>query len=159
MEFLKQKSIISISHTDVIKVTRLQEEIMELKEYVTELQCDITNAMEELVLCQEAVESMSTQLKQVLMEWDEMVNTGAAYECVSTRQKKKKKRKLAQFKRAALWFGKHFGLVPKQLMVCTSMSNEVINIPLGKSPYASTDRSVQPAREVDEFCAVQTLSS
>ena len=90
MEFLKQKSIISISHTDVIKVTHLQEEIMELKEYVTELRCDITNAMEEHVLCQEAVESMSTQLKQVLMEWDEMVNTGAAYECVSTRQKKKK---------------------------------------------------------------------
>ena len=25
-----------------------------------------------------AVESMSTQFKQVLMEWDEMVNTGAA---------------------------------------------------------------------------------
>ena len=76
--------------------------------------------------------------------------------------KKKKKGKLAQFKRAAnaaLWFGESFGLVPKQLTVCTSMSmsNEVINIPLGKSPEPPTDRSVQPAREVDEFCAMQTL--
>ena len=50
---------------------------MELKEYVTVLQCDMTNVMEEVVLCEEAVESMSTQFKQVLMEWDEMVNTGA----------------------------------------------------------------------------------
>ena len=47
----------------------------------------MTNAMEELVLCEEAVESMSTQFKQVLMEWDEMVNTGAAYGCVGTRPK------------------------------------------------------------------------
>ena len=130
---------------------------MELKGYVTELQCDMTNAMEELVLCQEAVESMSAQLKQVLMERDEIVNTGAAYECVGTRQQK---RKLAKFKSAAdaaLWFSESFGLVPKQLTVCTSISNEVINIPLGESPEPPKDRSVQPAREVDELCAMQTL--
>ena len=157
MEFLKQKSTISISHTDILKVTHLQEEIMELKEYVTELQCDMTHAMEELVLCQEAVESMSTQLKEVLMEWDKLVNTGPVYECVGTRQQK---RKLAKFKSAAdaaLWCSESFGLVSKQLMVCTSISNEIIDIPLGESPEPPTDWSVQPATEADELCATLYL--
>ena len=79
---LKQKSMISVSHTDVIKVTQLQEE------YVAELQCDMTNAMEELVLCQKAMEGMSTQLN---LEQDEMLNTGATYEHVGTRHAKEKK--------------------------------------------------------------------
>ena len=60
---LKQKSMISVSHTDVIKVTQLQEE------YVAELQCDMTNAMEELVLCQEAMEGMSTRPWQIMLKF------------------------------------------------------------------------------------------
>lgn len=55
MEFLKLNSIISIFHDDVIKDAQLQAEIVELEEYVVELQSDLTNAMKELVLYQDAV--------------------------------------------------------------------------------------------------------
>ena len=55
------------------------------------------------------------------------------YDDVGTRQKK---RKLAQFQRAAdaaLWFGESFGLVPTQLMLRSSACDEAITIPLGDS--------------------------
>lgn len=113
----------------------------------------MTNAMEELVLCQETAEGVSTQLNQELMERDEMLNTGATCERVGTRQWKRNQLSLND---AALWFGKSFGLVPKQLTASTSTSNEALNIPLGKSPEPPTDISAQPAREVDEFSAMQT---
>ena len=62
---------------------------MKLEEYVAKLQYDMTNAMEELVLCQETAEGVSTQLNQELMERDEMLNTGATCERVGTRQWKR----------------------------------------------------------------------
>ena len=154
MEFLNRNSIIAVSHHDIIKVPQLQEEIEQLEDQIADLEHDFTLAMEELVHSQEAVEHMSTQLNQVLRERDEVVNTGRAYEDVGAKQKK---RKLVQFQRAAdaaLWFGESFGLIPTQLTVQTT-SDEAISIPLNDSSAPVPD--AQPTREVDEFCAMQTL--
>ena len=153
--YLNRSSIISFSPDDVIKVSELQEEIEELEEDLAEFRHDFTLAMEELAVTQEAIEHMSSQLNLVLLERSEVVNTGKTYEDVGSKQKR---RKLFQFQGAtdaALWFGESFGLVPMQLMVRTSKSDEAISIPLNGSitPFHDT----QPAREVDEFCAMQTL--
>ena len=56
---------------------------------------------------------------------------------------------------AALWFGESFGLVPAQLTVRTSPNDEAISIPLDGTSTLLPD--TQLAREVDEFCAMQTL--
>ena len=155
MEYLKLTSSISVSHDDVIKTATLQADIIDLEEEVAELQSDLTNAMEELVLCQDAVQHMTSQLNQVFTERDELVNKGSPYEDVGAKQKK---RKLAQFKKAvdaALWFSESFGLVPTHLTACVSTSDEAISIPLGDSPTTPPD--TQPTRRVDEFAAMQTL--
>lgn len=135
MEFLKQISIISVSYWDFVQVPQLQQEVVqlqdqvadleddipqlqqeveELQDQVDDLEYDLTCAMEELLDSQDAITNMSRQLNQVLLERDDVVNAGKAYDDVGAKQKK---RKLAQFQRAAdaaLWFGDSFGLVPTQ---------------------------------------------
>ena len=84
-----------------------------------------------------------------------MVNTGKSYDDLSSRQKK---RKLSQFQRvadAALWFGESFGLVPVQLTIHTSQMDESLTIPLGDTSAPLPDTLL--VREIDEFCAMQTL--
>lgn len=155
MEFLKENSIISISHENMVSLSKVQEENMEIKEFVVELQSEIIDAREELALCQNEVKNMSAQLKKVVSERDEMVNKGSSYDSIGAKQKK---RKLVQFKRAAdaaLWFSESFGLVPTELTACTSTSDETITIPLGNTPTPSP--VLQPTRQVDEFAAMQTL--
>ena len=157
MVYLNQCSVLSFSSECVIKVSELQEEIEELEEDLAELQQDFTLAMEELAATQEAVEHMSSQLNQVLLERREMVNRGKIYEDVGSKQQR---RKLSQFQRAAdaaLWFGESFGLVPTQLIVRTSKSDEAISVPLGGNITPLPDTQLQPAREIDEVCAMQTL--
>ena len=172
------KSIISVSHQDFIPVPQLQQEVErlqnqvadleddipqlqqeveELRDQVADLEYDLTHAMEELVDSQEAISNMSRQLNQVLLERDDVVNAGKAYDDVGPKQKK---RKLAQFQRAAdaaLWFGESFGLVPTQLMLQSSTCDEAITIPLRDSTSQPTVPDTHPTREVDEFCAMQTL--
>ena len=89
---------------------------------------------------------MTSKLNEVLLERSEMVNTGKSYDDLSSRQKR---RKLSQFQRAvdaALWFGESFGLVPV---------DESLTIPLGDNSAPLPDTPL--AREIDEFCAMQTL--
>ena len=154
--YLNHSSILSISSEHVIKVHELQEEIKELEEDLVELRQDFTLAIEELAATQEAIEHMSSKLKEVLLERSMVAtNTCKIYDDLGSRQKR---RKLSQFQwaaDAALWFGESFGLVPTQLMVQTSQNDEAISIPLGRTtiPVPNT----QPAREVDEFGAMQTL--
>ena len=84
-----------------------------------------------------------------------MINKGNAYDDVGARQKR---RKLSQFQRAAdasLWFGESFGLVPTQLTVQTSKTEETNSVPLGDTYTPLPD--TQFTRVVDEFCAMQTL--
>lgn len=155
MVYLNQCSILSFSPECVIKISELQEEIEELEEDLAELQQDFTLAMEELATTQEAIEHISSQLNQVLLVRHEMINKGKIYEDVGSKQQSKK---LSQFQRAAdpaLWFGESFGLVPTQLTVWTSKSDEAISVPLSGNITPLPD--THPAREVDEFCAMQTL--
>ena len=139
MEFLKQNSI-SISHYNniMINVSKVQEESMEIKEYVVELKWNLTDARKELALCQEAVKHMNAQLK-VVSERDEIVNKTSPYDSIGAKQKK---RKLVQFKIAAeadLWFSESFGLVPTELTAFTSTSDEAITIPHGDDPALPPD--------------------
>lgn len=155
MAYLSRSSILSFPSEHVVKVPELQEEIEELEEDLAELQQDFTLAIEELAATQEAIEHMSSKLNEVLLERSEVVNTGKSYDDLGSRQKR---RRLSQFKRAAdaaLWFGESFGLVPAQLTVWTSQNDEAISIPLSGTSTPMPD--TQPAREVDEFCAMQTL--
>ena len=138
-------------------IPQLQQEVEELRDQVADLEYDLTHAMEELVDSQEAISNMSRQLNQVLLERDDVVNAGKAYDDVGPKQKK---RKLAQFQRAAdaaLWFGESFGLVPTQLMLRSSTCDEAITISLSDSTSQPTVPDTHPTREVDEFCAMQTL--
>ena len=153
--FLDANSVLPVCSDDVVKVQQLQEQVDELQDYVIELETDLNLALEEVVQTQEAVECMSRQLSQVLVERDAMVNTGRKYEDVGARQKK---RKLAHFQSAAdaaLWFAESFGLVPEQLTVHTVESEEAVAIPLCGASGSVPD--AQPVRRVDEFCAMQTL--
>ena len=153
--YLTRRPIISFSSDYVIKVSELQEEIQDLEEDLSELQQDFTLAIEELAASQESVEHMTSKLNEVLLEQREMVNTGKAYDDLSSRQKR---RKLLQFQRAAdaaLWFGESFGLVPAQLTVRSSINDESLTIQLGGT--SSPLRDTPLAREIDEFSAMQTL--
>ena len=180
MEFLNRKSMISVSYQEFVQVPQLQQEVKhlqdevadlendipqlqheveELQDQVAELEYDLTRAMEELVENHDAITTMHRQLNQALHERDDVVNAGKLYDDVGTRQKK---RKLAQFQRAAdaaLWFGESFGLVPTQLMLRSSACDEAITIPLGDSSSPTIMSDIQPTttREVNEFCAMQTL--
>ena len=117
--YLNQSSIISFSPEHVIKVPELQEEIEELEEDLAELRQDFSLAIEELAATQDAIEHMSLQLKQVLLEQCEVVNTGKVYEDGGAKQKRRKLTEFQPAADAALWFGESFGLVPAQLMVQT----------------------------------------
>ena len=160
--YLKRSSIIPFSSEHVLKVSELQEEVEELQEEVEELQQDLselqqdfTLAIEELAASQESLEHMTSKLNEVLLERSDMVNTGKSYDDLSSRQKR---RKLSQFQRAAdaaLWFGESFGLVPAQLTVRSSVNDESLTIPLGGTSPPLSDTPL--AREIDEFCAMQTL--
>ena len=153
--YLTRSSIISFSSDHVIKVSEPQEEIQDLEEDLSELQQDFTLAIEELAASQESVEHMTSKLNEVLLERREMVNTGKAYDDLSSRQKR---RKLSQFQRAAdaaLWFGESFGLVPAQLTVRSSVNDESLTIQLGGTSSPLPDTPL--AREIDEFSAMQTL--
>ena len=161
MTYLARPSLVSFPSDCVIQVSKLQEEngVLqendELREENDALNRDFTLAIEELSATQEAAEHMTLQLNRVLAERSEVVNKGSTYDEVGTRQKK---RKLSQFQRAAdaaLWFGESFGLLPTKLMVKTSRSDEVISLPLGDTITPVPD--TPPTREVDEFCAMQTL--
>ena len=176
MTYLARPSLISFPSDCVIQVSKLQEEngvlqeengvlqeengVLqeendELREENDALNRDFTLAIEELSATQEAAEHMTMQLNRVLAERSDVVNKGSTYDEVGTRQKK---RKLSQFQRAAdaaLWFGESFGLLPTKLMVKTSRSDEVISLPLGDTITPVPD--TPPTREVDEFCAMQTL--
>ena len=131
--YLKRSSIISFSSEQVLKVQEeveeLQEEVEELQEDLSELQHDFTLAIEELAASQESLESVTSQLNGVLLERRNMVNTGRSYDDLSSRQKR---RKLAQFQRAAdaaLWFGESFGLIPAHLTVRSSVTKLTIPLP------------------------------
>lgn len=102
---------------------------------------------------------MRKQLNHVLLERrDDVVNSGKAYDDVGSKQKK---RKLAQFQRAAdaaLWFGESFGLVPTQLTLRSHTCDKTITVPLRDTTESpATVLDTQPMREVDEFSAMQTL--
>ena len=132
----------------------MQEEIEELEEDLAELQQDFTLAMEELAATQEAVEHTSSQLNQVLLERREMVNRGKIYEDVGSKQQ----RKLNYNGQLMPLFGlESFGLVPMQVIVWTPKSDEAISIPLGGNITPLPDTQLQPAREIDEVCAMRTL--
>ena len=162
MAYLKRSCIIPFSSEHVLKVSELQEEVEELQEQVEELQeqveelqQDFTLAIEELATSQESLEHMTSKLNDVLLERSDMVNAGKSYDDLSSRQKR---RKLAQFQRAAdaaLWFGESFGLVPAHMTVRSSVNDESLTIPLGGTSPPLSD--APPVREVDEFCAMQTL--
>lgn len=71
-----------------------------------------------------------------------------------------RKEENSQFQQAAdvaLWFGESFGLVPMQLMVWTSKSNEAISLTLSGSITPLSLPDTLPAREIDEVCAMQTI--
>lgn len=109
--YLTRSSIVPFSSEHVLKVSELQEEVEELQEDLSELQQDFTLAIEELAASQESLEHMTSKLNEVLHERSDMVNRGRCYDDLSSRQKK---RKLAQFQRAAdaaLWFGESFCLI------------------------------------------------
>ena len=131
----------------------LQEENDELREDLVDI--NLTLAMEELAATQEAAEHMRLQLNHVLVERNEVVNIGSTYDKVGNRQKRRKLSQLQRAADAALWFGESFGLVPTQLTVRTSRSDETIALPLGDTITPVPD--TPPTREVDEFCAMQTL--
>ena len=162
ISYLRRSSVIAFSSEQVLKVSELQEEVTELQEEVEELQQDLselqhdfTLAIEELAASQESLEHMTSKLNEVLLERSDMVNRGKSYDDLSSRQKR---RKLAQFQRAAdaaLWFGESFGLVPAQLTVRSSVNDEALTITLGGTSPPLSDTPL--AREIDEFCAMQTL--
>ena len=98
---------------------------------MVELETELDFAMEEIVHNQEAIEHMSRQLNQLLVERDSVVNTGKHFEDIGKQQKKKWK--LARVQNAAdtaLWFAESFVLVAMQLTVHTAKSDEAITIPL-----------------------------
>ena len=68
MEFLKRNSKIAVSSNHVVQVSHLQEEIVQLEQHVAELNCDVSLVKEELQICREAVEHMSSQLSRVIVE-------------------------------------------------------------------------------------------
>lgn len=153
--YLKRSSVISFSSELVIKVSELQEKVEELNQDLCELQHDFTLAIEELATSQESIEHMTSKLNEVILERSEKTNAGKAYEYLGSRQKR---RKLSQFQRAAdaaLWFGESFGLIPAQLTVRSSVNDESLTIPLNSTSPPHPDTPL--AREVDEFCAMQTL--
>ena len=153
--YLKRSSITSFPSDHVLKVSELQEEVEELQQDLSELQQDFTLAIEELAASQESVEHMTSKLNEVLLERREMVNTGKAYDDLSSRQKRRKLLQFQQAADAALWFGKSFGLVPAQLTVRSSVNDESLTIQLGGTSSPLPDTPL--AREIDEFSAMQTL--
>ena len=160
--YLLRSSIIPFSSEHVLKVSELQEEVEEMQKEVEELQQDLselqqdfTLAIEELAASQESVEHMTSQLNQVLIERSDMVNRGKIYDDLSSRQQR---RKLSHFQRAAdaaLWFSESFGLIPTQLTVRTSVNDDSLTVPLSDTAPPLPD--TPPVREIDEFCAMQTL--
>ena len=70
-------------------IPQLQQEVEELQDQLADLEYDLTHAMEELVDSQEAISNMSRQLNQVLLERDDVVNAGKAYDGVGPKQKSK----------------------------------------------------------------------
>lgn len=160
--YLLRSSIIPFSSEHVLKVSELQEEVEEMQKEVEELQQDLselqqdfTLAIEELAASQESVEHMTSQLNQVLIERSDMVNRGKIYDDLSSRQQR---RKLSHFQRAAdaaLWFSESFGLIPTQLTVRTSVNDDSFTVPLSDTAPPLPD--TPPVREIDEFCAMQTL--
>lgn len=162
IRFLLRSSIVPFSCEHLLKVSELQEEVKELQEEVEELQQDLSElqqdfslAIEELAASQESLEHMTSQLNEVLLERSSMVNTGRRYDDLSCRQQR---RKLSQFQRAAdaaLWFSESFGLVPTQLTVRSSVNDDSLTVPLSDTSPPLPD--TPPVREIDKFCAMQTL--
>ena len=109
MTYLDRPSLISFSSERILKVSELQEdndelweendelqeendelreENDELREDLVDINHDFTLAMEESVATQEAAEHMSLQLNRVLIERNELVNSGNTYDEIGTRQKR-----------------------------------------------------------------------
>lgn len=98
---------------------------------------------------------MTSQLNEVLIERSDMVNRGKRYDDLSSRQRR---RKLSHFQRAAdaaLWFSESFGLIPTQLTVRSSFNDDSLTVPLSDTSPPLPD--TPPVREIDKFCAMQTL--
>ena len=140
--------ILPVCAEEVVTTQQLQAEIRELKS-------NLASAVEELALSQDAIESMTSQLKKMMAERDKMVNCGKKFADVG---KKQRKRKLAYFQSAAegaLWFAESFGLIPECVNVRVSGSEDTLMIPLIRE-QASTPKELE-GRRADEAAAVQTL--
>ena len=121
-----------------------------------ELESELTSAMEELSVTQDAVAHMKEQLQKLIVERDDMVHSGKKVEEMSKRHRRRKLTQFGSAAESALWFAESFGLIPESVSVRTSGSGEVINVPLSDLEQHQSSSSPEE-RKVDEYVALQTL--